>query len=363
MTLARTNILSALLISSTLSAPALAADGSYPSFSHSIVAELQGERTTSSDVTPNEDNNNVFWRTEYYPTLSFNKQVSLTAVAVLEPVKGIDPTKDNYFKHEGAYFEELKLQYDGENWGAFGGKIHPSFGKAWDWGRGIWGEDFAEDYEIVGTNGVGGYTSFGSETAGEHRLEASLFTQDRSILSKSVFTSTPRVKLSDGGSANTNSLSSYAVSVDGENSFGVKSLGYHIGYASLADADKDPADSDSKGFTANLSYTASLGNAFASDLLAEYAAISNAGGGPDDAKYVTLSAVNHIMESWLLTASWTGRTLEVSGGSDVDDSLFQLTGGYDFGEGLTAEAGWRTAEESTVDESKLGALIRYQREF
>lgn len=36
---------------------------------------------------------------------------------------------------------------------------------------------------------------------------------------------------------------------------------------------------------------------------------------------------------------------------------------YDFENGLTAEAGWRSSEEANVDTDILGFLMRYNREF
>ncbi len=55
--------------------------------------------------------------------------------------------------------------------------------------------------------------------------------------------------------------------------------------------------------------------------------------------------------------------MDMPGAPDMNDHLFQLSGGYDFGNGLTLEGGWKSTEESSVDTDILGALARYTVEF
>lgn len=122
-----------------------------PSISGEIVTEWQNEYTYKSDDANNELNN-MFGRIEVAPTIGITEHIFIDGVIVTEPFdQGIDknPGDDRYFKSEGTFIEEVKLNFEIGNFAIWGGKFNPEFGTAWDFGRGIWGEDFAEDYEVT----------------------------------------------------------------------------------------------------------------------------------------------------------------------------------------------------------------------
>jgi len=70
-----------------------------------------------------------------------------------------------------------------------------------------------------------------------------------------------------------------------------------------------------------------------------------------------------IDETWNVAASWTGRETDVSGGTDIDDDLFQLSAGYAFENGLQIDAGYRYAEEGGIDTHIIGTLLSYSFDF
>lgn len=265
------------------------------------------------------------------------------------------------------FAEEIKLNFESGPWAAWAGKFNPGFGSAWDYGRGIWSEDFAEDYEITEKLGIGAAYTFETQHSGNHTLSATTFFADTTFLSDSVITKRPRVKLSDGGASNTEDFGSFTVALDGETLGGVENLSYHLGFRFLGEEDAAPGagTDDETGVAANINYATPISDDVAVDILLEYAGIQNFGGAANtDHNYYTASIVTTIMEDWNVTAGYTLRDIDAPGsGSDFDDYLFQLSGGYDFGNGLTAEAGWRSSEEADADTDILGFLFRYTRAF
>ncbi len=334
----------------------------FPAISGEAVFEIQFEEGIDSD-DPNNERSNLFGRTEVAPTLQLSEHFFIDGVAVLEPVQDGGPGDDRFFDDEGVFIEEIKLNYENGPWAAFAGKFNPGFGIAWDFGRGIWSEDFAEDYEITEKIGFGGAYSFGGEISGSHTITGSTFFADTSFLSHSAGTGRGTFEKADGGASNTEDFSSFVLSLDGTDIGGIENLSYHLGFRHLAEGDANTSGDDEQGFAANVHYTLPISDTLQSDVLIELVSIDNVDGGLDDANYYTASIVNTIDDNWNVTIGYTKRTMDINAGADIRDHLLQLSGGYDFGNGLTLEAGWKNTEEAGVDTDVLGGLMRYTREF
>jgi hypothetical protein len=333
-----------------------------PQISAEVVHEIQNEYTTDADDPSIEGYNNLFYRSEVAPTLQFNENFYLDGVAVFETIQDRDLNKSNFFDNEGVFIEEIKLNYEHGAWSAFAGKFNPAFGIAWDY-RGIWGEDFAEDYEITERIGFGGGYVFDTPQYGAHALTASTFFADTSFLSQSKITDRGDLSKSDGGASNTESFESFAVSLDGENLGGVDGLYYKIGYQNQAEGDADIEADRQTGVALTMGHAMPLTDRVALDGLVEYAIINNVDSADVDSDYITASLITTMDDAWNVTASYTGRDIEAAGAADDDDYLFQISGGYDFGQGTTAEIGYRTAEESGNDTNIIGGLVRHIVEF
>lgn len=344
--------------------PALSEEkSSYPSFSGEAVFEVQLESSPNSDSATNE-RTNTFGRSEIAPNFRINKNLFIDGVAVFEPVQTNTTGDDTFFDDEGLFMEEIKLNFETEKFALFTGKFNPGFGTAWDYGRGIWSEDFAEDYEVTEKLGLGGSYNFGTEAYGKHTFTASTFFKDTSFLSKSTITDRGHVKKSTGGVSNTEDFSSFALSLDGENVAGVENLSYHMGFRHLAKGDADRAGTqDDDGFAIGVNYTVPVHEKIKSDVLLEYVRINNVDGGASDKNYYTASVVNKICDNWNITIGYTKRDERTPGSADVNDHLFQLSGGYDFGNGLTLELGWKNTEEANISTDIIGGLARYTIEF
>ncbi|MGH1399410.1 MAG: hypothetical protein ACRBCT_09370 [Alphaproteobacteria bacterium] len=351
-----------LLATSVLIAGAAFPAAAEPVISGEVVMELQNEYTADSDDATTDEYNNLFFRTEVAPTVRINENFFIDGVAVFEPIQDRDPSDDNFFDNEGAFVEELKLNYENGNWAAWAGKFNPGFGIAWDFGRGIWSEDFAEDYEITEKIGVGAGYTFDTNGFGAHTLAAHTFFADTTFLSRSVVTSRGETDKSDGGVSNTEDFSSFVVSLEGEDLAGVENLYYKLAYRNQSEGDADVGTDNETGVAVTLGHVVPVSDRVSLDGLVEYVDINNFEGGSADNTYFTASLVTTIDDAWNVTAGYTARDID-DAGADADDYLFQLSGGYDFGQGTTAELGWRSSEEAGSDTDIVGGLIRHVFEF
>jgi len=371
-------LLNALILSASFSFTAYAADNSniekaakkaaydtsnFPTLGGEVVMELQNEYTTHSDDPATDEYNNLFFRTEVAPVLAFSENFFIDGVAVWENIQDREPNESNFFDNEGVFIEEIKLNYQNDNWEAWAGKFNPGFGIAWDFGRGIWGEDFAEDYEITEKIGVGGSYTYENENIGAHTLAANTFFADTTFLSGSTITNRDTLDIDDGGVSNTEDFSSFVVSLEGENLANVENLYYKLGYRHQDEGDDTVGGDDETGYVATLGHIFPVGERVELDALVEFTDISNFQASQNDNQYFTASLITRIDQQWNVTLGYTSRDIDVDGGADTDDHLLQVSAGYDFGQGTTAELGYRYAEEGGQDTDIVGGLIRHSFEF
>lgn len=141
--------------------------------------------------------------------------------------------------------------------------------------------------------------------------------------------------------------------MSGENLAGVDGLTYQIGFRNLGAADNSATGDDETGFTFGGGYNFPVSDRVEMDTLLEYVNIKNFEGATEDREYIYANLITTIDENWNVTAGYTHRSTEDVGAADVND----------FGNGLTLEAGWRSAEEASLDTDIIGGLARYTLEF
>ncbi|WP_373087233.1 hypothetical protein [Sneathiella sp.] len=333
---------------------AAAEEPSYPNVSGELSIEIENDWTYKSDDPDAEIN-------DLYPTIvlgtafTFSKKFSVNLEATLEPVE--DATSDRAFEDLGGYLNIITANYDSDNFGVYAGKFTPNFGIAWDAAPGIYGVDLNEDYEFSEMIGFGGYVGF--HAGGEQTISASTFFQDTTFLSNSIGTQRGPLNVSDGGPTNTDSLSSYALALDG----GIDGLAgflYHAGFTSLASG--EDGNSRQYGYVASAEYAFTVNEDITIAPIVEYAYFENAGGIDDDtAAYLTAGAALNY-QKWVLSSTYQQRNTE-TGGVDTDDYVVDVTVGYLFDMGLGVAAAWRVAEEDNVDSRGLGLLVSYAIDF
>lgn len=349
-----------LIVATIFPLPVTADDGrSYPRVDANLLIEVQNDNTYKSQ-DDDAELNDLFTTTEPEVTFHFNRHLSLLVHGVLEPVKDPGPQDDRYFEDHGFYLEEIVVQYDADWIFGFGGKFAPNFGLAWDTAPGVYGSDFAEDYEFSENIGFGGGLVYASEAVGTHTVAASTFFQDYSILSDSAITSRGRTRTSDGGVGNTGDLSSFAVSLDGAELPFAPGFAYHTAFILRGKGMGDAEDEKGVVFSGN--YTFDLQGVTVTPLI-EYAHFFDADGVTDQERAFLTTAVSVEWRNWNLALSRTGRDTDRPNDSDFDDALYQVSAGYSFDFGLTADVGWKIAEEEGVESQTIGVLLTYSRDF
>lgn len=350
--------------------PSMAKADEKPAISAELIVEWQNDYRAHSDDAAVDETNNSFARSELAPTIRLNEHFFIDGVLVLEPfdqAETINANDDIWFDREGVFTEEIKLNFEYGPYRIWAGKFNPGFGTAWDFGRGIWSEDFAEDYEITEKLGGGIAYTYEADGVGAHTLSGSTFFSDTSFLSRGLITGRDRTKLTDGKAGNTENLSSFTLSLDGEKLAGVENLKYHLGYRFLGEQEKNRSTTteDESGLAAMLGYVVPVNDNLSFDLLGEYAGLHNFEGTKNsDRDYYTSSVVATLYSDWNVSVGYTKRDIADDGnGASFNDHLFQFSGGYNFGNGLTAEAGWKATKVENQNADTLGFLLRYRREF
>lgn len=331
--------------------------------------EIQNDWTYKSD-DPGNELNDLYATVEPTLEVHFTDGLSLTAHGVLEPVRDPEPGDDRYFGDEGFYIQDLFLSYAWRDIAVKGGKFTPNFGRAWDIAPGIYGSDFTEDYELSERLGVEAAYSFDSAGFGRHRLSASSFFVDTSVLSRSAITQRGRTRVEEGGPGNTEALESFTVALDGgdfpETMLGavfpgqspVKGLAYHLGFVSQAAGDGDSAREN--GFVASVEHKIPLGMAVSLEPVVEYAHFFDANGVEgQDRFYASAGATAVFREQWNLALSYTRRETMPSGSADIGDNLVQVSAGYVFDSGIGVDLGWRYTEDDSIDSQTVGFLLNY----
>ena len=336
----------------------------YPLIEGSFVFELESDGIFSDDG--DDEFVDTFNTTEVALDVRFNSIFSLHTDITLEPVD--DPTgspralgEDIFFDDHGFFFETLHLQADFDQFSFYGGKINPAFGTAWDVTPGIYGVDFAEDYEITERIGVGGSYTFNGGDAGEHTVNVATFFADTSGLSRSFGTNRGRTSEADGGASNTESFESFAFALDGAEIAALEGFSYHLGfrYQTAGDGDFD----DETGFVVGAVQELDLNEDLKLTLNGEVGYFDNFDGGDADNLYVTVGAGLEY-DKWFGDAAFSVRDVSSNvGADDFTDLQFQAGVGRELFENATLQVAYRYLREEDNDSHTVGAIFVYETDF
>ncbi len=319
---------------------ALSQEASSP-FSAEFSFEMQSDFTVNSSA-PGEEINNTFATIEGGLSFALTPQTSINSTLVLEQITA--PTSDSFLEDHGLYAEELYFAYDFGAAQVVLGKFNPAFGIAWDVAPGIYGVDFAEDYEITEKIGASLTMPF-SVGQGAHELTLAIFNADRTVLSESLGENRGRTRLSDGGVSNTDGPESVAVSLSG--AFGPTE--YNLGLQSQARGVGDVADQT--GIVGGLRREFATG-ALPVTVLVEAAYFDNFDGTRDSATFATLG-VEAPVGPVTLSAVYALRDVK----NLPQDQLTTVSGEIEIADGLTAALAYRYGDEGGVESHTIGALL------
>jgi hypothetical protein len=348
----RTSLVLGLLAAVAIAPAAYAQEGDIENVSQAGAVELTLDHA--------EDGQDVLAATvEYGLAFRFAEGWTFQVDAVLEPV--VDPVGDEAFEGEDAFVETMSVQYAGDGFTIYGGKINPVFGSAADLAPGLYGVEAGEEYQLAEALGVGGDVSLTSlfNLEGEHVLSAAVFTADRSFLSGSLGGLREELELADGGLVNTKGLKSVAVSLDGALENG---LGYSLGHRRLAT--DTPGETDENTTVFGLNYAWPEDSGLDLSLMGEVAASRNADGidGADRNFYTaggTLGLGNWGLGDWFVNAIASGWNENATAG-DVDVRKLELSVGTALAENLVLEFGVQDVRESGSSETVIGARLAWE---
>jgi len=299
-------------------------------------------------------------------SIGLSESFSIEAGFVLEPVSDPGPGGSRRFDDEGLFVETFLLRWARGRYSLHAGKFNPAFGFAWDLAPGIYGVDFAEDYEISERIGFGGTIDIGNAAVGRHRLGADAFSVDTSPLSRSLFYDRGRTRRSDGGPGNTASPQSFAITLRGGEIPKLPRLTYNLGFAHQQRA--DVGGRSERDAVAGLGYGFSPFEDLEFELLSEYAYLDGAGGESERRHYFTQSAAAY-WRGWNAALSYTGRWIRGRDGSSRG-FLFQASAGYawEIGAGsrfgvVGTDVGWRRARDEGAASDGFGVLVSYSLAF
>ncbi|GBF27058.1 hypothetical protein MnTg02_02103 [bacterium MnTg02] len=321
-------------------------------FSGELELETENDWTFRSDDAANELND-LFNTIELTGGVNLSRAISAQVHLTYDPV--LDPTGGRAFPDHGLYAEEIYGQYEGERVRLFAGKFNPAFGTAWDRAPGVYGVDFAEDYELAERLGLGGAIKIGSTRAGTLTLTGNAFALDTSKLSDSLFTSRGRTRRSDGGVSNTESLESFSVTLDGSEIPDLTDAGYHLGYR-FQKRGRGPDDvADEHGLVAGLHGARQMSGAKL-EWVGEVVYLDNAEGTRDELWYYTLGTAVSFAQ-YNLAVSYTGRPRMVEGGPDLDDRQIQVSAGVEMFDGWACDVGYKFHVEDGGDNHTVGLQL------
>ncbi len=334
-----------------LSLPAFAEDPEHQlGLSGEVSLEFEAVSVLDSD-DPDDELSDAVVTIEPALSYAFSPHWSVQTSLVLESVLEIESGEDHFVEDTGLYMEQLFLQYR-DNWGqVYAGKFNPPFGLAWDAAPGLYGADFAEDYELTERVGLGTVLTVGTAT-----VSANVFTTDRSVLGEALFTGRDRVRLADGGAGNTEGLKSFSLTLDG-------SAGEHLAYhaAVLRQGAGEGDAGNETGLVLGAIRTWEPDSETTLSLLLEGAGFRHVTGSEADARYLT-TGLALIRGSWNLGLAGALRRLD-GGGENSRDWLWQLSGGYTFKSGLSVEIGYRRTESAGIRGDAVGLIAAYAVEF
>jgi hypothetical protein len=326
--------------------------GFVPHIEGEISVELQSDHVVRSD-DPAGKISDTYTTTEAELTTHLTPTFAVVSHFVLEPVR--DPMDDRFFDDHGAYIEEIYARFKFGAVTVKAGKYDPAFGTAWDVAPGVYGTDFAEDYELVERLGLAIVYGQSGTVFGDVTLTASVFKLDTTELSRSIFTDRGRMTREAGGASNTGGLESFALAAKFAN-VAKSGVTFNFGYRNQAEGDGPDDVTNEQGFVVGLSgeHKTSDGKI---EWIVEAATFDNFNAGVTDVTFVTAGLKWTFLKHYNIALSGTRRQIDNPTASDFTDHLFQVSAGTELGAGWSFDVGYKWEEIEGVKSQTVGVLL------
>jgi hypothetical protein len=375
----RTPTITAVVFITIVSALGTAAAQDYPRLTGEFEAEVQLDYAYDGDVGRDQGSSrylrDLFTNWALGVAFEFTPSWSIQTAVVLEPVRAA--AKNRTFDDHGIFVEQLYVLYAPAPFSLFAGKFNPAFGIAWEQTPGVYGRDFAEDYEITEQIGLGATYDLATPRFGRYSFEASAFVADTSMLAKSLATR-PRATdanvertdgrdRSDGGLANTGRVNNFALSLAAVELPGMAGVSWHFAYLSRRAGRTETADE--RGIASGATYAFALSEASEATLVGEYVHLHDFGGANQTARYFTYGAEIAWAGGWRASLAFTKRDLNPAPGFDDDGRKRLIAGtvGYAFTDnslqGTAISVGWKSERAGPTSTDTVGLLLTYDLDF
>ena len=327
-----------------------------------LTVEFQNDNNIDSD-DPDNELSDFYNTTELAAELTINHFLSGHTSLTFEPVLDPDPGDDRFFEDQGLYAEELYAQVAiGGGVSVIGGKFNPAFGKAWDVTPGVYGTDFAEDYEITEQLGFGVAVERETASLGTATVTGSIYHADTSALSRSMFTDRGRTQVSDGGAGNTEDLDSFSIALDLEEIPSLGGASLNFAYRHHAQGKTNGDLDDENGYVAGI-YGARQMNGVELQYVGEVVYLDGAEGTLDDLWYYTVGGALVFGGKYNVAISYTGRPRDVFGAEDFEDKQLQISAGVELRNGWALDGAYKYHVEENIDNHTVGFLLAKSFEF
>jgi len=347
-------------------------ESQYPNVSGQILSEFKTDSalsTTRNGISKNHSYINI----EPDISLNFDKNWSVKTgwriFPIMQDRNGATPERsrtilsaDRGFNQNDTTLlvEELKANYQNDDMRFFVGKFNPTFATLYRKSKriGVFVTDFTEDYEL--REKIGGGISALLE---DSEITFNTFFNDPTGLSGSAINNRGRERSSSGLSGNTQTLSSYSATIEGQKLFGVENLFYNFGYRSLG-VNNNGFNKRETGYTANLEYLKKITKNTSLIPVLEYVKISNFTGLEGrDAKYQTIGLIGKYSK-WSASVTSVKRQIDNNYvGSNSNDSQLQLSAGYKFHNNFAIDVSRIKLKEDGYSASMVGVMLSYLYQF
>ena len=201
---------------------------SRPIFEGKAGISLFTEDTYSGQNTSNKPQNS-YAKGYILGNLYATPDLYLSANLRLQSSKGDSTTGNYYFDEGSAFWAELAIRYDSDNYSLVAGHASVNYSLSRDYLAGLWGKSYAKkEYGVDGMMVLGGSYKFDAGEYGNHALSGTAFMVDTSGLSDTYGTSKDPTPLSIGGPANTGKFNNFAIALDGLNIAALPKFRYQI---------------------------------------------------------------------------------------------------------------------------------------
>ncbi|WP_040476999.1 hypothetical protein [Paramagnetospirillum caucaseum] len=313
--------------------------------------------------------NDLFVFVEPFIKANFNKELSIQTLFTYDPAVDPHPDESRAFANEQLHLKNLVLDYSKDEWGVYGGRFAAEFGQAWLTLPGYFGRELAEDNAIWDRNGVGGWMNVKGGETGTVRLAASAFMLDTTIMSKS-WIGTPtrtRKRQFDGGQSNTGRLDSFALSATGTKLPSMEGFSWHTGVLrqevrKISTTNSDIPDAE-LGVVGGIRQEWKFDDWLVVAPMFEYQHFWNRGGVQRAERDYISTGMEINPANWRLSVGYTLRISNAPNVEEKRDYLFNTSLGYEFGNGVRPEIGYRVRSIDSLEVYEITSRILYVYKF